>query len=138
MILKPIVKNEWAFFAICDSKQSCPLLTWLGSRPDNQQASLKRLFAIIDKSSKERHGPRLLPKDISHIVDEKHSIYEFIAGRLRLLWFYSQKEKKVIICTNGFVKKNQKTPRKFIEEARRAKISYTQAVHDTKIVILED
>lgn len=138
MILKLIKKEIWQFYAICDSDQSCPLLTWLGSIPKDQRASAKKLLAIIYKTSSDRHGPLLLPKDVSHRVNDKHAINEFIAGKLRLLWFFSPTEKKAIICSVGFRKKTQKTPKKFIDAAVRHKSAYIKAVNNKNIIILED
>ena len=51
--------------------------------------------------------------EISHQI--KGKLFEFIQGRLRVLWFYD--EGKLIICTSGFVKKGQKTPRGEIDHA---------------------
>lgn len=138
MRLKTIKKDIWAFYAICDSDESCPLLDWFNTIPRNQDAFKKRLLAIIDKTATDRHGPRLLPVEISHIVDNKHAIYEFIAGRLRLLWFYSPNERKVIICSIGFSKKTQKTPRKYVAAAIRDKNAYTKAVNDKDIRFLKE
>ena len=138
MILKPIKKEIWQFYAICDYSQSCPLLTWIGTIPKDQRASAKKLLAIIYKASGDRHGPLLLSKDVCHRVNDKHAINEFIAGKLRLLWFYSSTEKKVIICSVGFRKKTQKTPKKFIDAAVRDKKAYIEAVNNNDIKILED
>lgn len=138
MVLQPIKKDAWAFYAICESDQSCPLLTWFNAMPKDQRASAKKLLAIIYKAAIDRHGPLLLPKDVSHRVNDKHTINEFIAGKLRLLWFYSPTEKKVVICSVGFRKKTQKTPKKHINAAIRTKNAYVKAVNNNDIIILED
>jgi len=75
MILTTIKKDAWAFYAICNSDESCPLLTWLNSVPRNQEASRKRLLAIISKAATDRQGPQLLPKDISHRVNDKQKVW---------------------------------------------------------------
>lgn len=137
-LLKPGKTTAWSFYAICESDEACSLVTWLNSLPKNLSASKNRLLAIIDKAATDAHGPQLLPVEISHNVNDKHSIYEFIAGKLRLLWFYSPSEKKVIVCPTGFRKKSQKTPRKYIDEAIRAKKAYIKAANDNNIVIVED
>ena len=137
MILRPIRKGTWAFYAICEHDH-CPLLAWLNTMPKDQKASANRLLAIIDNAAYDRRGPLLLAKEISHQVDDNHAIYEFIAGKLRLLWFYSPTENKVVICSVGFRKKTQKTSRKHIDAAVRIKDAYIQAVDNDDIVILED
>lgn len=138
MILKPIKNDIWKFYAICKPDHSCPLLTWFNNIPKDQSAHAKKLFAQIDKAANQKLGPTLLPVEISHIVNEKYQIYEFIAGKLRLLWFYSPFEKKVIICSLGFRKKDQKTPKKHIDSVIRDKKAYIEAIENGNIIILED
>ncbi len=138
MILVPIKKDTWTFYAQCNDDTSCPLLETLGSLPKNHQASVRRLLAIISNAASSQHGPRLLSKDISHRVNDEFAIYEFIAGRLRLLWFYSSTERKVVICTSAFMKKTQKTPANIITAAIKNKKMYEKAVTNNDITILED
>lgn len=82
------------------------------------------MFAIIDKATESNAGPRFFPDDICHQVDQKNQIFEFIAGDLRLLWFYSPAERRAIICTHVFMKKSRKTPKKHIERAVHLKNLY--------------
>jgi phage-related protein len=138
VILLPIKKDYWAFYAIGKADGSSPLLDELGSLPQNHQASVKRLLAIINNAAGSPQGPRLLSKDICHRVNDKYAINEFLAGRLRLLWFYSSAERKVVICSTVFMKKTQKTPRKIITAAINDKKAYDKAVTDNNIMILED
>jgi phage-related protein len=57
--------------------------------------------------------------EVSHkIVGD---IWELIAGRLRVLWFYDQG--RLIVCSHAFVKRTRKTPPSEIDRA--------QAVFDT-------
>ena len=95
MILVPIKREKWQIFAYCRSERSCDLLEWIEKLDAKYQGSLERLFAIIDMVAKEKQGPRLLPDDICHQIDKDHQIYEFIAGALRFLWFYSSSERKI-------------------------------------------
>ena len=54
-------------------------------------------------------------------------IYEIrsVSGKkiVRILYFFDGKD-KVIIATNGFIKKSQKTPKKEIENAKRMRQDY--------------
>ncbi len=138
MILLPIRKDFWAFYALGNADGSCPLLEEFGTLPQSHQASVRRLLAIIDNAASSLDGPRLLPKDICHRVNDKHAINEFIAGRLRLLWFYSPAARKVVVCTTVFMKKSQKTPKKYIAAAITAKETYEKAVAGNDITIQED
>ncbi len=94
-------------------------------------------MAIIEKVAEEQHGPRLLAKEICHQVDKDHQIYEFIAGKLRLLWFYSPQEKKIIICTQAFLKKTRKTPMGEIRRAIAAKEKYQNALRHKQIIVID-
>ena len=58
--------------------------------------------------------------EMSHQIRGK--LFQFIQGRLRLLWFYD--EGRLIICTSGFVKKGRKTPRYEIEHAIQVMSNY--------------
>jgi phage-related protein len=68
------------------------------------------------------HGP---PRntEVSHKIAGE--IWEFIAGRLRVLWFYD--EGRVVVCSHAFVKRTRKTPRSEIERASAAHWSYRGA-----------
>lgn len=138
MILIPIKREKWKVFAYCRSERSCDLLEQISNIDQKYSASCRRLFAIIDKIASEHQGPLLLPDDISHQIDKQNQIYEFIAGKLRLLWFYSPHERKVIICTNFFMKKTQKTPRRKIEEAINIKKRYDKDYKASRVKIIDE
>jgi phage-related protein len=52
-------------------------------------------------------------------------IWEFIAGRLRVLWFYDQG--RLIVCSHGFLKRTRKIPSGEIERAQAAFDAYRRA-----------
>lgn len=81
-------------------------------------ASGRRLFAYLDLLSK--NGPSFFSSDQLHLVDAPNKIYEFVAGRLRLLFFFGAPG-RVVICSHMFVKKSQKTPKDEILDAVRWK-----------------
>jgi phage-related protein len=61
--------------------------------------------------------------DISHQLGD--GLWEFIQGRLRVLWFYD--EGRIVVCSHGFVKKSQKTPRPELERAKQNRERYQWA-----------
>jgi len=63
-------------------------------------------------------------------------LFEFIQGRLRVLWFYD--EGRLIICTGGFVKKGRKTPRSQIEHGIQAMNKYFQDKKLGEVYIYEE
>ena len=103
--------------------------------PPNLQKDKLAILALLDRIAKDPNGPRLLPDDISHSVDEKHAIWEFIQGRLRILWFYDKNF--IIVCACGFIKKTPKTPssekdqtisikKKYFEKSKAASLKHSQ------------
>lgn len=95
-------------------------------------------MAIISQISDDNFGPRLLPDDVSHYVHKEEKIFEFIAGDLRLLWFYSASIRKVIICSHCFVKDSKRTPPLQIKKAIKAKKQYDTDVKSGAISVLDD
>lgn len=136
MILVPIRRKRWHVFAYCRSERSCDLLDWISKLDNSYKSSKERLFALIDMVAKEPQGPRLLAHDLCHQIDRHNQIYEFIAGALRLLWFYSPFEQRVLICTNAFLKKSKRTPRKEIKKAVQIKKQYVREQSQGKIEVM--
>ncbi|UUZ69636.1 type II toxin-antitoxin system RelE/ParE family toxin [Polaromonas sp. P2-4] len=71
-------------------------------------------------------GPQALNSAQCHQVDANNKIYEFISGKLRVLFFQGSTG-SVVICTHMFLKKTQKTPPKEVNKAIRARKEYEQA-----------
>ena len=94
--------------------------------PPNMQKDKLAILALLDRIAKDPKGPRLLPDDISHSVDEKHAIWEFIQGRLRILWFYDKN--RIVVCACGFIKKTPKTPSTEKEQAIAIKKKYFENI----------
>lgn len=72
--------------------------------------------------------------EISHKI--RGEIWEFIKGRLRILWFYDQG--RVIVCTHGFVKRTKKTPKQEISRAERIRRDYLAAKDNNMMTIQEE
>lgn len=136
MHLLPIKKELWELYAVCDEAGKCELLNFLGNLNKKYEGSKENILAILARVSKDPHGPRNLPDEISHYVDQKEKIFEFIAGDIRLLWFFSGNG-KIIICVNAFLKKGQKTPKKLKNKAVQAKTLYLQDHKQNRIHIIE-
>jgi len=97
----------------------------------NLAASLKRVV-------ESRLGPSVLNVERSHYVDKKNDIYEFVAGRMRLLWFQSPVEQRVIICSHLFMKKTQKTPLREVTKALKVKEDYLTAFQKGQLEVIEE
>jgi hypothetical protein len=103
MNLLLVAKGFYTVYAVAKSREHCELLEFLEGLGQTLQKDSDRMLALLGRVAME--GP---PRntEISHQIRGK--LFEFIQGRLRVLWFYD--EGKLIICTTGFVKKGRKTP----------------------------
>jgi phage-related protein len=110
MNLLPVSKGFYTVYAVAKSKEHCELLEFLEGLGQILQKDSDRMLSLLDRVAME--GP---PRntEISHQI--KGKLFEFIQGRVRVLWFYD--EGRLIICTSGFVKKVRKTPRGEIDHA---------------------
>ena len=98
-----------------------------GSKPVGQfikQLDLKMKAKVVsDLSILEEYG-NLAQKPLSEELED--GIFELRTVRgsniIRILYFFDKD--KIIIATNGFVKKQQKTPRKEIELAKKRRADY--------------
>jgi phage-related protein len=103
MRLRRIIGAQWDVLAVCTPRGECPLREFLADLPANLAAdgrSMLRLFSFLA----EQGPPRNV--DVSHKIAGE--VWELIAGRLRVLWFYG--EGRVVVCSHGFVKRTKKTP----------------------------
>jgi hypothetical protein len=138
MILVPIKKNIWTFYAIGNEDGISSLLQFLNNLEKKYLKSATKILAMIDKASAHYQGPTQFPDSISHEADKSNSIYEFIAGDVRLLWFYSPSERCVVICSHFFIKDSRKTPMNQKRKAIELKKQYEKSVREKGIIILEE
>ncbi len=118
----------WRIYAVCSDRGDCQVVEFLSDQPSNLEANRDRLIALFDYVVEK--GPRLLPEDRCHQLAD--DIWEFIAGRLRIAWFYD--EGKLIVCTHGFVKKSQKTKKSDIQRAVDAKKLYFKEKEQNNVI----
>ncbi len=79
-----------------------------------------RLLAFVAEQ-----GP---PRNVETSHKIAGEVWELIAGRLRVLWFYD--EGRLVVCSHGFVKRTRKTPAGEIERAHAACAAYRAAKKD--------
>jgi phage-related protein len=119
MVLFEIAKAGYVLYAIGKNENFCQLLDFFNSIGSNLQKDRDRMLALFELAAQK--SP-LRNTEISHQI--RDGIFEFIQGRLRVLWFYDEGE--MILCTNGFIKKTQKTPKAEIDLAVSSKEKYFQ------------
>lgn len=113
MFARKIRDGQWKIWAVSDADGGCELLDFLAALDRDVR---NRVLSMLDAVAQQ--GTRVIPSDRCHIVDDNDPIYQFTCGQVRILWFYDRD--KIILCSHGFLKKSQKTPKK---EKVRAKKS---------------
>lgn len=100
----------------------------------NFQANAAGIVAMMEMHSE--HGSAEFNTKQCHYVDQGEEIYEYIKGRLRFFWY--EDEDRIVICTHGIIKKDQKTPKREIDKAIRIKKAYLSAKENGDLVYIED
>jgi phage-related protein len=131
MNLLLVSKGFYTVYAVAKSREHCELLEFLEGLGQTLQKDSDRMLALLGRVAME--GP---PRntEISHQI--KGKLFEFIQGRLRVLWFYD--EGRLIICTSGFIKKGRKTPRNEMEHAIQIMNEYFKDKKRGEIKICEE
>lgn len=111
-------------FEKSDGSISCLLLEDFSEIEATYEASRDRLLSYFKQVAVS--GPKALNTAQCHQVDANNKIYEFISGKLRVLFFQGT-QGNVVICSHMFLKKTQKTPPKELRKAIKAKGQYILA-----------
>jgi phage-related protein len=124
-------QGRYTLLAVCDSRREPYLLNFFNELGANLQKDAISMLALLESCA--QNG---LPRntEISHKLDG--AIWEFIRGRLRVLWFTD--EGRVIVCTHGFIKKSQRTPAREIRRAERMYQDYLAAKEVGELVVEEE
>lgn len=120
MKLERVRTGDWQILAVCTDRGDCPLLEFLAGLEGQLARDGRRMLRLLARVA-SKGAPR--NTQISHQLDS--GIWEFIQGRIRVLWFYDQG--RMIICSHGFVKKRQRTPADELERARGARRRYLES-----------
>lgn len=127
MHLRSVKKGVWTVYEVCNDDGTSPLLAWHNELNKKYSGSIRRLFAIIRQVAEAPHGPTQLSDEISHEVNKNDSIYEFIAGDLRIFWFYSHFQNKIIICSCQHIKKGNKANKLEVSRIIKIKKDFAKA-----------
>jgi hypothetical protein len=122
----------WKVYSVCDERKACLLFKFLESCQGALRKDAERMVALIERLATLEKGPSSLTSDDCHLIAEK--IWQFSKGGIRVAWFYD--ENKVIICSHGFKKEGQKTKRKDINRAEKARETYFMAKPKGGLVVV--
>lgn len=130
-ILRLPFSGSFMLYAVCDGRGVPLLLEFFHGLGANLLKDVDRMMALLE--SVALSGP---PRntDVSHQL--RGEIYEFIQGRLRVLWFYDKG--RVVVCSHGMVKQSQKTPRSEIERAEEVRHAFLAAKQADQLLIEEE
>lgn len=133
MLLHQLGRDRWTVLAIARSETECELHSVL-SGPDPNDLGI-RMLALLRQQLPTSGPPR--NEEISKQLDG--DIYEFRktpkrGPALRVLWFYDQG--KIVVCTHGFWKTTQRTPKAEIEKAQRLRKDYLLAKRSNSLRIV--
>jgi phage-related protein len=131
MKLRRVRRAQWDVLAVCSPRGDCPLLEFLDGLEAQLAADSRAMLRLLSFVA-EQGPPRNV--ELSHKIAGE--IWEFIAGQLRVLWFYNAG--RVIICTHGFVKRTRKTPPSEIDRAQAAYREYQAAKKARTLSVVED
>ena len=116
-------EGQFTIYAIGDS-----LVKFLQEQKLRVPKETLKLLALLTNTAKQ--GP---PQNIEKCRPLEAGLYEFKANSLRVIWFWDSN--RLILCTHGFVKKRQKTPRLEIEQAKKSKALYESAKHSGRLTV---
>lgn len=110
---------------------NCPSEAFLATAANLQPDEFAKLTKLLDHSCE--HG---LPKNKQKVNTLGDGLFEFkTIGGLRLIGF--RDANRIILCTNGFLKKRQTTPPNELATALRWKKAYETARRANKLKFTE-
>jgi phage-related protein len=127
MKLLTLCKDKFHLAAICSERDVCELVDYLSGTDSADKVSMVRLLEFTSE-----HGPPR-NKEKSNYLEGK--IFEFKHNQLRILYFFD--ERKLIVCTHHFVKKQQKAPKKEIKRAKELHKLYLQNKNNGNLQFVE-
>ncbi len=125
-------RERFHIYAYCDSEGISEIDKLVEECDNSQSKSIEKLAATIERAA--LHGPKSISGPRCHQIDG--DIYQIRADHLRVLWFYD--EGNIIICTHGFIKKRNKTPRREIEKANRIMGKYFEGKECGTLAVKEE
>lgn len=145
MRLKTVEKERWTIYAPVVDKVDGKFLDCVEQfleehlNNGNRSSDCEGLVNLIERAASDPSGPKALGSGLCHevTVQGEPKIFQFIKGRLRVLWFYGRGE-KVIICSHGLFKKTQRTPRPEVEKALALRKEYFDAEKNNNIILIDE
>jgi phage-related protein len=128
VLTEMISGRSYRLCALRSAKES-PVLAFLTEQEQKHQKEWDKLMKLLDYIAE--HGTPNNEEKCKFI--KKEGVFELkTGGGLRLFAFYG-KDRSLIVCSHGFVKKRSKTPKEQLKRAKQAREAYEKAYQDDDI-----
>lgn len=139
MILQRLTKDVWDVLAVVEvhgDGPCCPVVDFLDERAKQTHGQVVGMYDLIDRFGES--GREKLSSEHCHRVsrDNEPAVWQFRKGRLRVLWFYASPG-KVIVCSHGFLKDSEETPRRQVLQVLGVMERYAEAAARGGLEVLE-
>lgn len=121
-IVSSIMKND-----------TCPIEDSPLSTDSTFSRNYAGLMDVLERVARE--GLQQFPSRLSHAINRDPKIYEFVRGRLRLIYFHGLGN-TIVVCTEMVIKKTQKTDLKVIAKAIEAHNNYYRALNEGTLIVI--
>jgi len=132
--IKCIAEEMWTLYGVMEGQHD--VLQEMAAFRRQYRAHVDGLIQLMEDIASGRRDPTQLPAELCHRIDDNHQIWQFIKGRLRLLWFYDGS--RLIICVHVFLKKTPTTPIREKNIAIDLKSRYERAKLSGTLEIIHD
>lgn len=126
MRVRSLSQKAWTLIEKVDAGGTGEVSGFLQGLGANKRREASRMVALMDRVAVE--GPRQGAAKCHQIDGE---IWELIRGSLRIL--FAHDGHRLILCTSGFVKKSQRTPKKEIDRAKRILSDFRDARANSRL-----
>lgn len=92
------------------------------------------MWAYLEHVAQLQYPPR--NTTVSHQIDVKYGLWEYIKGDLRMVFFYD--EGKIIVLSHGFIKDSRATPKGEIVRGRKSALAYRRAKRERSLNFVEE
>ena len=118
--------------AMASERRDVPVLDFLQSLDRSQGKAVRKMMSLLMEKVPAQGPPKHNREQCRYLED---GIYEFKVNQVRVLWFYDHEDGAAVVCTRGFSKKTNRTPRREIKRAVDLRRQYQRARMHGSLVI---
>lgn len=118
------------FISTSDSEDDSEAIEYINSLKKGESDGYLALFSTFMESGTDKFTYANF-----HPIKIEKGLYQFLKGRHRLVCFFDEDD-TIVICTHGFLKKTDPSPKDQIQHADKLKMKYFSAKEDGGLHIL--